>query len=101
MQLGSEDAVPELAGNPESQFVVEEVMLKVIFLELLVPQWKILMMKEIVRQVVTDIAKDATTVNSRGCVPAPEEDQVCQPPKWRSKNDEQCWRHHQAVLVHG
>lgn len=44
-------------------------MLKVVFLESLVPQRQVLVVQEVVRQVVADIAKDTATVDRGRNVP--------------------------------
>lgn len=99
--LSTKNSVPEAASHPEAVLVVEEVVLKVIFFEVLVPQGKVLVVEEVVRQVVAHIAEDAAAVNGGADVPVQPEDGMGQFPEGCSEDDEQCWRHHQAILVHG
>lgn len=100
LQLCAKDVVPELAGDAETQFVVEEVVLQVILLELLVPEREILMVQEVVRQVVADIAKDAAAVDGRAEVPVVREDDTGQLPEWCGQHNEERGGHDQTVLVH-
>lgn len=58
-------------------------------------------MKEVVRQVVTDIAEDTTTVNGGCNAPVPIEDGVRQLPKWSCENNKESWWHNKPILVHG
>lgn len=69
-QLGSENGIPELAGDTETKLIVEEVMLKVVLLELLVPQREVLVVKEVVREVVANVAKDTAAKDSSSSMPA-------------------------------
>lgn len=69
-------------------------------LEFLVPQRKVLVMQEVVRHVVEDVAKDPTREHCCGHEPVPIEDGVRQLPEWRGQYDEQGWRHDQTILVH-
>lgn len=59
------------------------------------------MMQEVVSQVVADVAKNTSTVNSRGGVPAVKEQNMRQLPKRRCEKDEQRGWHDESVLVHG
>jgi len=96
-----EDTVPEAAGDTEAVFVVGKVVLQVVLLQFLVEGWKLLVVEEIMRHVVADVAENTTTVHSRGSVPIIEEDGVGEVPEWRSENHEQRRRHDQAQSVHG
>ena len=75
-------------------------MLKVVLLELLVPQRKILVVQEVVRQVVANITENATAVASNGTMPAPEDETVSKLPEGRSEGDEEGRGHDKTVLVH-
>ncbi len=75
-QLGSENGIPELAGDTETKLVVEEVVLKVVLLELLIPEWKVLVMKEVVREIVANIAEDAAAEDSSSSIPAIGQDSM-------------------------
>ena len=59
------------------------------------------MVKEVVCQVVADVAEDPS--GEHGCrdVPVPVEHCVCELIEWYCKNDEKGWRHNEAVAVHG
>lgn len=59
------------------------------------------MVQEVVRQVVANVAEDATTVDCGSSIPIVAEDGMCQFPKWRGQHDKQRRRHDQSVLVHG
>lgn len=93
LQRGAKDVIPELAGDSEPKFIVKVVVLKMILLELLVPQRKILVMKEIMCQVVADIAKDATTVSGYRSVPVPEDDGVSNLPEGQCESDKKSRGH--------
>lgn len=69
-KLGPENGIPELAGDAKAKFIIKEVMLKMVLLELLVPERQVFVVQEIVRQIVANIAKDATTVHCRCGIPA-------------------------------
>lgn len=96
----AKDVVPELASNAKAQLVVEEVMLEVILLELLVPQRKVLVVQEVVRHIVKDVAEDATAVGSDSAVPVPEDDGVREVPERVGEGHKERRRHDQAILVH-
>lgn len=53
------------------------------------------------RHIVADVAKNTTTVHSRGSVPVIEEDGVGEVPERRSEKYEERGRHDQAQPVHG
>lgn len=101
LKLSAEDAVPEATGDTKAKFVVQEVMLKVVLLEVLVPEWQVLVVQEVVRQVIADVAKDATTVDSGGGMPAVGEDGMGQLPKWSCKDNKESRGHDKSVFVHG
>lgn len=77
------------------------MVLQVVFLELLVPQWEVLVVEEVMGQVVADVAEDAATVGSHRSMPVPEDQAVGELPERSSKDDEESGRHDQAILVHG
>lgn len=101
LDLRTEDDVPEFASNTEAVLVVEEVVFQMILLELLVPQWQVLMVQEVVCHVVAGVAKNATAVNCCRNVPIPEEDCVGERPERSGKNGEKRRRHNETVFVHG
>lgn len=74
--LRTEDRVPEFARDTEAVLVVEEVVLEVVFLQLLVPERQILVMQEVVCHVVARVAEHAAREHSNGNKPVPEEDEV-------------------------
>lgn len=76
-------------------------MSEMILLQTLVPQREVLVMKEVVRQIVTDVAEDATTVDRRCHVPIPEEKGMSKLPERCRECYEQSRRHDESVLVHG
>lgn len=88
LQLGAEDPVPELAGDAEAELVVEEVVLEMVLLQLLVPQRKVLVVQEVVRHVVADVAKDAPTVHGSAGIPVVAEDGLSQLPERRGQDNE-------------
>lgn len=98
--LGSKYPIPEAAGYTKAILVVEEVVLKVVFLQVLVPQRQILVVQEVVGEVVADIAKDTTAENGRADVPVVPKEEVCKLPEWERQDEEQGWRHHKTKLVH-
>lgn len=100
-QLGAKNAVPELAGNAKAELVVEEVVGKVVLLELLVPEREVLVVQEIVSEIVANVAKDAAAEYGRGHVPVPVKDGVGQLPEWSCQHDEEGGRHDEAIPVHG
>ncbi|KAL2273974.1 hypothetical protein FJTKL_03761 [Diaporthe vaccinii] len=100
LDLCAEDTVPELAGDTEAVLVVEEVVLKVVFLELLVPERQILVMQEVVCHVVARVAEHAAREHSHGNEPVPVEEEVCQFPEWRNQHQKERGRHDEPVLVH-
>ena len=58
------------------------------------------MVEEVVGQVVTNVAEDATGENSGCDVPVPVEDGMCQVIEWDSEDNEEGRRHDEAVAVH-
>lgn len=88
LQLGAEDDVPEAARDTEAQLVVEEVVGKVVLLEVLVPEREVLVVEKVVGKVVADVAEDAAAIGSGGDVPVEEEDGVGQLPERRGQGDE-------------
>ena len=53
------------------------------------------------REIVADIAEDATAVDCNGCVPVIEEDEVSKVPERGGEDEEECGRHDESVAVHG
>lgn len=76
-------------------------MLKVVLLQLLVPQWQVLVVEEVVRQVVEDVAEDTSAVDSSRGVPRVGEEGVSKEPEGSGENNEERGRHDETVLVHG
>ena len=58
------------------------------------------MMKEIVCQVITYVAKDTTTKDRCRSIPVVEEDSVSQLPERNSQHYEKCWWHYKPVFIH-
>ena len=81
-KLRAKDDIPEAAGNSETVLIVHEVVLKVILLQFSPVRGKLLMVKEVVREIVTYVPKYTTTENSSRNVPIPEEDGMCEFPEW-------------------
>lgn len=52
------------------------------------------------RQVVADVAEDATTEDCSRNIPIPVEHEVCKPVERDGKNNEESWWHDQAKLIH-
>lgn len=100
-ELRPKDAIPKATRHAKAIFVVEEMVLEVILLQLLVPQRKVLVVEEIVCQVVADVAENAAAIDGCSHIPVPEEQRMCDPPEGRGQNDEERRWHDQAVLVHG
>lgn len=100
-KLGTKDLVPEGAGDAEAILVVEEVVGKVVLLELLVVGRQILVVEEEVGHVVEGVAEDTAAEGSSGGEPVEEEDGVGELPEGSGQDDEEGGRHDEAVLVHG
>ena len=60
-----------------------------VLLQTLVPEGKVLVMKEIMCHIVHYVAEDSTTVDSRRKMPVEEEERVRQLPKGRCKGQEE------------
>ena len=58
------------------------------------------MVQEVVRQVIADVAKYATTEHRRRHIPVPVEDDVREPVEGCGEDNEECGRHDEAQLVH-
>lgn len=101
LQLSTKHIVPELGGNAEAKLVLEEVVLQVVLLESLVPERKVLVVKEVVSQVIADVTKNATAVDCSRCIPVIGENGMSEIPKRGRKQQKHSWRHDQSVLVHG
>lgn len=101
IKLGAKDAIPELAGNAKAELIIEEVVSKVMLLELLVPQGEVLVVKEVVCKIIADVTEDAAAVDSGGSMPAVGNDGVGKVPERGRKHDEEGRGHDESVLVHG
>lgn len=101
LELGAKNLVPEGARNAKAILVVEEVVLEVVLLELLPPQRKVLVVQEVVRHVVANVAEDAAAVGGGPHVPVPEKDAVRHLPEREGQRNEKSRGHDQAVFVHG
>lgn len=99
-KLSTEDGVPESAGNSETKLVIEEVMSKVVLLEVLVPQRQVLVVKEVVCKIVTDISKDTSAVGCYCSIPVVAEDAMSYPPKRSSQKSEESGWHNKTVPIH-
>lgn len=99
-QFGAENAIPEPAGDAKAKLIVKEVVLKVVLLQFLVPERQVLVVKEVVRQVVADVTKDASAINSGSGVPAVRKNPMSQLVERRGENYKKCRRHDEAILVH-
>ena len=100
-QFSSKSPVPELACDTKAKLVVKEVVSKVVLLHLPVPEREVLVVEEVVRQVVTDVSKDASAIDSRGHIPIPPEESVGQLPERGCQDHKQSRWHHKPVPVHG
>lgn len=98
--LGAKDAIPEAARHPKAILVVEEVVLEVILLQRLVPERKVLVVKEVVRHVVQSVAEHATGERRSAHVPVEEENLVGKRPERSREDDKQCWGHDKPISVH-
>lgn len=80
--LGSKHLVPDAAAYAEAILVIQEVVGKVMLLQLLVVGRQVLVVQEVVSAVVTDVAEDAAAEHSSRHVPVPVEDGVGQFVEW-------------------
>jgi|SRR5690242_5511167 len=101
LQLSTKHPIPEAAGNAEAVLIISKMVLEMVLLELLVPRWKLLVVKEVVGHVVERVAKNATAISSGRSIPVMEEYGVREFPEWCRKRGKQCRRHDEPVLVHG
>lgn len=101
LQLSTKHVVPELGGNTEAKLVLEEVVLQMVLLESLVPERKVLVVKEVVGQVIANVAKNATAVDCCRGIPVVGENGMSEVPKGSRKQQKHGWRHDQSVFVHG
>jgi hypothetical protein len=99
-KLSAENGVPESTGDAETKLVVEKVMSKMVLLEVLVPQRQVLVVKEVVRQIVADISKDASTVGCYSSIPVVAKDAVSHPPERSSQSSEESGWHNKTVSIH-
>lgn len=58
------------------------------------------MVEEIVRQVITNVPKNAATVREHGGIPVVIKYRVRKFPERRSEDDKKARRHHKPILVH-
>ena len=89
----AENCIPKSAGYSEPIFVIHIVVLQMIFLELLPVSWQGLMVKEIVCQIVANIAKQTAGKYSCCNRPVPVENEMCKLPDRVCQSQEQGWRH--------
>jgi len=92
-------------------------MLQVILLQLAVPDWKaegllarhtlevdgpiiLAMVKEVMRQIIADVAKDSSTICDSTSVPVEPKDRMRKPPERGRQHDKERRWHDQPVLVH-
>jgi hypothetical protein len=73
-ELSSEDHIPEPAGDTETVLVVHKVMLEMVFLQLSPVRRESPVVKEVMGQIVANVAKDTTTKDSSGGRPVVPED---------------------------
>lgn len=99
-KLGAKDVVPKLARDSEAQLVVKEMMRKMVLLETLVPQREVLVMEEVMCQIVADVAKDTTAVDSSRDRPVVEEEELGKVPEGGGEDYKQSRWHDEAVFVH-
>ena len=77
------------------------MVLQMILLQLAIMQRQVLVVEEVVREVVADVAEDATAVDGDGGVPVVEEDGVRELPEGDGEDDEEGGWHDEAEAVHG
>lgn len=75
-------------------------MSKMVLLEFLVPQRKVLVVKEVMCEIVADVSKDAATVSCTSSIPVVEEYSMCKLPERSSQSSEERRRHDKTILVH-
>jgi len=75
-------------------------MSKMVLLELLVPQRKVLVVKEVMCEIVADVSKDTATVGCTSSIPVVEEYSMCKLPERSSQSSEERRRHDKTILVH-
>lgn len=101
-QLSAENTIPESAGDAKAIFEISIVVLEVVLLQFLIVEGKTIhilasnygrlgglsgtnllaMVKEVVSQIVANVAEDTTTEYLYGREPIVEEDCMGQLPKW-------------------
>ena len=64
-------------------------------------EYSLLVVEEVMRQVVADVAEDATAVDGRRGVPVVEEDGMGELPERCSEDEEECRWHDESETVHG
>ena len=60
----------------------------------------LLVVQEVMRQVIADVAEDTTAENGRRSIPVVEEDRVCELPEWCGESNEEGRWHDEAIAVH-
>lgn len=73
---------------------------EMVFLKALVPKRKVLVMKEVMRQIIHNVTKNTATKDGRSQVPVEVEDRMRQLPERCRKHQEKSWRHDEAIFVH-
>lgn len=58
-------------------------------------------MKEVVSQIIADVAENAAAVDSSASMPAIHEDGLSKVPEWSCQSHEESRGHDKSVLVHG
>jgi hypothetical protein len=71
-----------------------------VLLEFLVPQRKVLVVKEVMCEIVADVSEDAATVGCSSSIPVVEEYSMCKLPERSGQSSEERRRHNKTILVH-
>lgn len=122
LKFGTEDTIPESAGDAKAVLKISVMVLEVVLLQFLVVHRKareklvsnigrfagdgnlgensLAMVEEVVCQIVAHVTEDTAAVYLHSREPVVEEDSMGQLPKWSCKEDKQCGWHDQSVLVH-
>lgn len=72
-ELGAEDVVPKSTSYPETIFVIHEMVLEVILLQLGPVRRQGLVVEEVMRQIVAYISENTATEDRRCNMPVPIE----------------------------
>lgn len=99
--MGAKDDIPKSTGNSKAVFIVHEVVLKVVLLQLLPVSWQRFVVEEIMCQIIADIPEYAATEDSGCDGPIPKEYGMRQFPEWRCEEKKEGWWHDQSELIHG